>query len=90
MKLLYDRYNLVYCYYNKKSLAIFSESNNNYVCVLSLTGIILGTLYVGGMLMAREELRPGDLMSFMVASQTIQRFVLCHFQIFIWNEKLKL
>ncbi|KAI0227694.1 Mitochondrial potassium channel ATP-binding subunit [Lamellibrachia satsuma] len=40
---------------------------------VALNGIILGTLYVGGMLMAREELRPGDLMSFMVASQTIQR-----------------
>ncbi|KAK2193690.1 hypothetical protein NP493_8g05061 [Ridgeia piscesae] len=40
---------------------------------VALNGIVLGTLYVGGMLMARDELRPGDLMSFMVASQTIQR-----------------
>ena len=36
--------------------------------------------------MARDELRPGDLMSFMVASQTIQRFVLFHFLAFEWKE----
>uniref|UniRef100_A0A8C4YEI7 Mitochondrial potassium channel ATP-binding subunit n=1 Tax=Gopherus evgoodei TaxID=1825980 RepID=A0A8C4YEI7_9SAUR len=34
-------------------------------------GIVLGTIFVGGSLMAGEELSPGDLMSFMVASQTV-------------------
>ena len=37
--------------------------------------------------MARDELRPGDLMSFMVASQTIQRFVLFDILAFEWKEK---
>lgn len=38
-----------------------------------LTGIVLGTIFVGGSLMAGDELTPGDLMSFLVASQTVQR-----------------
>ncbi|XP_050798576.1 mitochondrial potassium channel ATP-binding subunit isoform X1 [Gopherus flavomarginatus] len=38
-----------------------------------LNCIVLGTIFVGGSLMAGEELSPGDLMSFMVASQTVQR-----------------
>ncbi|NXJ58383.1 ABCB8 protein, partial [Spizaetus tyrannus] len=37
------------------------------------TGIVLGTIFVGGSLMAGDELSPGDLMSFLVASQTMQR-----------------
>lgn len=37
------------------------------------TGIVLGTIFVGGSLMAGDELSPGDLMSFLVASQTVQR-----------------
>ncbi|XP_033924353.1 mitochondrial potassium channel ATP-binding subunit [Melopsittacus undulatus] len=40
---------------------------------LALNGIILGTIFVGGSLMAGDELSPGDLMSFLVASQTVQR-----------------
>lgn len=36
-------------------------------------GIVLGTIFVGGSLMAGNELSPGDLMSFLVASQTVQR-----------------
>ena len=37
------------------------------------TGVVLGTLYVGGYLMAEGSLKAGDLMSFMVATQTVQR-----------------
>ncbi|NWU86551.1 ABCB8 protein, partial [Onychorhynchus coronatus] len=40
---------------------------------LALNGIVLGTIFVGGSLMAGDELSPGDLMSFLVASQTVQR-----------------
>ncbi|NWZ45781.1 ABCB8 protein, partial [Brachypodius atriceps] len=40
---------------------------------LALNGIVLGTIFVGGSLMAGDELTPGDLMSFLVASQTVQR-----------------
>ena len=36
-------------------------------------GIVLGTIFVGGSLMAGDEHSPGDLMSFLVASQTVQR-----------------
>ncbi|KAJ9586112.1 hypothetical protein L9F63_020249 [Diploptera punctata] len=40
---------------------------------LFLNGMILGTLYVGGHLVSTSQVTPGDLMSFLVASQTIQR-----------------
>ncbi|NXV63666.1 ABCB8 protein, partial [Molothrus ater] len=40
---------------------------------LALNGIVLGTIFVGGSLMAGDQLSPGDLMSFLVASQTVQR-----------------
>lgn len=36
-------------------------------------GMVLGTLFVGGSLVAGQQLRGGDLMSFLVASQTVQR-----------------
>lgn len=36
-------------------------------------GLVLGTLYVGGYMMSQNEVTAGDLMSFMVATQTIQR-----------------
>ena len=34
---------------------------------------MLSTLYYGGYLMTSNQLSPGDLMSFLVATQTIQR-----------------
>ncbi|NWY95381.1 ABCB8 protein, partial [Loxia curvirostra] len=40
---------------------------------VALNGIVLGTIFVGGSLMAGDQLSPGDLMSFLVASQTVQR-----------------
>ncbi|KAF8568315.1 hypothetical protein P879_05655 [Paragonimus westermani] len=40
---------------------------------LALNGIVLGVLYVGGHLISRDELKPGDLMSFLVTTQTVQR-----------------
>jgi len=36
-------------------------------------GLVLGALYAGGYLMSQNEVTAGDLMSFMVATQTIQR-----------------
>ena len=39
-----------------------------------VAGLVLGTLYVGGYMMSQHEVTAGDLMSFMVATQTIQRF----------------
>ena len=38
-----------------------------------LNGIVLGTLYYGGYLLSNQRVTPGDLMSFLVATQTIQR-----------------
>lgn len=35
--------------------------------------MVLGTLFVGGSLVAGQQLKGGDLMSFLVASQTVQR-----------------
>ena len=38
-----------------------------------LNGIVLATLYYGGSLLADQRISAGDLMSFLVATQTIQR-----------------
>ena len=35
--------------------------------------MVLGTLYMGGYFVSTSQVTPGDLMSFLVASQTIQR-----------------
>ena len=40
---------------------------------VALNGIVLSTLAVGGYLMSQNDIRAGDLMSFMIATQTIQR-----------------
>jgi len=40
---------------------------------LFLNGMVLSTLWVGGHLLSIGSLTPGDLMAFLVASQTIQR-----------------
>ena len=40
---------------------------------IALNGVVLSTLLFGGYLMGKNEIKPGDLMSFLVASQTIQR-----------------
>lgn len=41
--------------------------------MLFLNGIVLSTLYYGGYLLSVQELTPGDLMAFLVSTQTIQR-----------------
>ncbi|XP_020285602.1 ATP-binding cassette sub-family B member 8, mitochondrial isoform X1 [Pseudomyrmex gracilis] len=40
---------------------------------LLLNGILLSTLYFGGQLLSTGQLSPGDLMAFLMATQTIQR-----------------
>lgn len=37
------------------------------------TGIVLGTIFAGGTLISNNEMSAGDLMSFLIASQTVQR-----------------
>ncbi|XP_030623350.1 mitochondrial potassium channel ATP-binding subunit [Chanos chanos] len=49
-------------------IAIFQGLSN-----IVLNCIVLGTIFAGGSLMASDEMSPGDLMSFLVASQTVQR-----------------
>jgi len=39
----------------------------------ALNGVVLGTLYAGGYLVSTSELSAGNLMSFTVATQTVQR-----------------
>lgn len=41
-----------------------------FQCIL---GIVLGVLYVGGSLMCTDEMKPGSMMAFLVATQTIQK-----------------
>ncbi|XP_050408183.1 mitochondrial potassium channel ATP-binding subunit [Patella vulgata] len=40
---------------------------------IALNGIVLGTMFAGGYMMSLHELSAGDLMSFLVATQTIER-----------------
>ncbi|XP_044278470.1 mitochondrial potassium channel ATP-binding subunit [Varanus komodoensis] len=40
---------------------------------VALNCVVLGTIFVGGSLMAGSEMTPGGLMSFLVSSQTVQR-----------------
>lgn len=40
---------------------------------VALNGIALGTMFLGGWLMSRKEITAGDLMSFLVTTQTIER-----------------
>jgi len=40
---------------------------------VALNGIVLGVMYMGGYMMSANTLSAGDLMSFLVATQTIQR-----------------
>ncbi|KAK2568414.1 Mitochondrial potassium channel ATP-binding subunit, partial [Acropora cervicornis] len=40
---------------------------------IAINGLSLVVLYYGGSLLASKEMEPGDLMSFLVATQTIQR-----------------
>lgn len=49
-------------------IGLFQAGSN-----LFLNGIVLGVMYTGGKLIAAQKLSSGDLMSFLVASQTIQR-----------------
>ncbi|XP_061588477.1 mitochondrial potassium channel ATP-binding subunit [Cololabis saira] len=59
------------CEINEKlgaGIAIFQGLSN-----VALNCIVLGTIFAGGTLISRNELSPGDLMSFLVASQTVQR-----------------
>lgn len=42
---------------------------------LAINGLALVVLYYGGSLLAAQEMEPGDLMSFLVATQTIQRYI---------------
>ncbi|TWW73807.1 ATP-binding cassette sub-family B member 8, mitochondrial [Takifugu flavidus] len=49
-------------------IAVFQGLSN-----VALNCIVLGTIFAGGTLIANKEMSPGDLMSFLVASQTVQR-----------------
>ncbi|XP_026229896.1 mitochondrial potassium channel ATP-binding subunit [Anabas testudineus] len=49
-------------------IAVFQGLSN-----IALNCIVLGTIFAGGTLISNNEMSPGDLMSFLVASQTVQR-----------------
>ncbi|XP_014915209.1 mitochondrial potassium channel ATP-binding subunit [Poecilia latipinna] len=49
-------------------IAVFQGLSN-----VALNCIVLGTIFAGGTLISSDEMSPGDLMSFLVASQTVQR-----------------
>ena len=51
------------------SFFLFWQSGAN----LFLNGIVLGTVGLGGSLLSSGQIKPGDLMAFLVATQTIQR-----------------
>ena len=41
---------------------------------LAINGLVLVVLYAGGSLLATDQIKPGDLMSFLAATQTVQRY----------------
>ncbi|XP_078479896.1 mitochondrial potassium channel ATP-binding subunit [Lampetra planeri] len=49
-------------------IAVFQGLSN-----IALNCIVLGTIFAGGTLISSNEMSPGELMSFLVASQTVQR-----------------
>ncbi|XP_028328180.1 mitochondrial potassium channel ATP-binding subunit [Gouania willdenowi] len=49
-------------------IAVFQGLSN-----VALNCIVLGTIFAGGTLISSNQMSPGDLMSFLVASQTVQR-----------------
>ncbi|KAF7708088.1 mitochondrial potassium channel ATP-binding subunit [Silurus meridionalis] len=51
-----------------RGIAVFQGLSN-----IVLNCLVLGTIFTGGSLMAQNDMTPGDLMSFLVASQTVQR-----------------
>lgn len=55
--------------------SIVEQIHYSHVFVLCafIAGIVLGTIFAGGTLISSNEMSPGDLMSFLVASQTVQR-----------------
>lgn len=56
--------------YERLGLGIgFFQAGTN----LLLNGILLSTLYFGGQLLSTGQLSPGDLMAFLMATQTIQK-----------------
>ena len=65
-----------------------TERNILKTCLLLLdiVGVVIGVVSHGGLLLSSNQLSSGDLMAFLVATQTIQRyqllydFSLCHSQ----------
>ncbi|KAL1768279.1 ATP-binding cassette sub-family B member 8, mitochondrial isoform X1 [Sigmodon hispidus] len=53
-----------------RGIALFQGLSN-----IAFNCMVLGTLFVGGSLVAGQQLKGGDLMSFLVASQTVQRSI---------------
>ncbi|EDL99374.1 ATP-binding cassette, sub-family B (MDR/TAP), member 8, isoform CRA_b [Rattus norvegicus] len=51
-----------------RGIALFQGLSN-----IAFNCMVLGTLFIGGSLVAGQQLKGGDLMSFLVASQTVQR-----------------
>ncbi|KAG8506161.1 ATP-binding cassette sub-family B member 8, mitochondrial, partial [Galemys pyrenaicus] len=51
-----------------RGIALFQGLSN-----IAFNCMVLGTLFIGGSLVAGQQLTGGDLMSFLVASQTVQR-----------------
>lgn len=62
--------------YDVRQIGVGSENfcyGDVFAMCANDTGIVLGTIFAGGTLISRNEMTPGDLMSFLIASQTVQR-----------------
>ena len=64
------------------NLAINGQSSHYWQCsrfifLLSLcVGVVLGVVSHGGLLLVSNQLSSGELMAFLVATQTIQRYII--------------
>ena len=56
-----------------RQTAVVSQDCNVHTLCAHDPGIVLGTIFAGGTLISRNEMTPGELMSFLIASQTVQR-----------------
>ncbi len=46
-----------------------------YIRIVGCPGVVLAVVSHGGLLLTTNQITPGSLMSFLAASQTIQRYV---------------
>ena len=58
---------------NEVSIPVVEVTYQSHICMFFPAGVVLAVVSHGGLLLATNQITPGSLMSFLVATQTIQR-----------------